>query len=177
MAASAVTVAAAVLLAVAACSPGAPAGGSAAAASNPAPSAAACPYQSSGVIGFAASGRRPEGKIVLGRISVRPGYGQPALRVGGRWPYWQKNGIEIMAGTPVVLISLPESWRQRAAITWGTSGTVSSLRLTSCARPARVWDGYAGGFYLRSAAACVPLVFRIGDRSATILFSVGRRCG
>jgi hypothetical protein len=89
--------AAAVLLAVTACTPGAPAGGSATAASNPAPSAAACPYQSSGVVGFAASGR--------------------------------------------------------------------------------VWDGYAGGFYLRSAAACVPLVFRIGDRSTTVLFSVGRRCG
>jgi len=177
MAASAVALAAAVLLAVTACTPGGPTGGPAAAASNPALSVAACPYQSSGVVGFAASGRRPEGKIVLGRISVRPGYGGTALRVGGRWPYWQKNGIEILAGTPVVSISLPKSWRQRAAITWGTSGTVSSLRLTSCARPARVWDGYAGGFYLRSDAACVPLVLRIGDRSTTVLFSVGRRCG
>jgi hypothetical protein len=49
--------------------------------------------------------------------------------------------------------------------------------VTACARPARVWDGYAGGFYLRSSAACVPLVFHNGDRSTTVLFSVGRRCG
>jgi hypothetical protein len=77
----------------------------------------------------------------------------------------------------MVSVSVPESWRQRAAITWGTSGTVSSLRLTACLRPPGIWGFYAGGVYVRSAGACVPLVFRIGTRSATVRFSVGRPCG
>ena len=35
---------------------------------------------------------------------------------------------------------------------------------------------YSGGFFLRSRAACVPLVFRVGSRSAVVRFGVGRRC-
>ena len=35
---------------------------------------------------------------------------------------------------------------------------------------------YAGGFFLRSPSVCVPLIFRVGARSATVRFGIGRRC-
>ncbi len=36
--------------------------------------------------------------------------------------------------------------------------------------------GYAGGFYLRSASGCVPLLVEIGRRAATLRFAIGRSC-
>jgi hypothetical protein len=36
---------------------------------------------------------------------------------------------------------------------------------------------YSGGFFLRSPGACLPLTFRVGQRSATVRFGLGRRCG
>jgi hypothetical protein len=42
---------------------------------------------------------------------------------------------------------------------------------------AKVGFAYAGGFQLRVRAACVPLVFRVGRRSATARFGLGRACG
>jgi hypothetical protein len=145
-------------------------------ASKSAQSASDCSVTPNGVVGYATSGLESGNVIVLGRVSVHPGYFRPTVPVSGPWPYWQKNGIEILAGTPVVSISVPESWRQRAAITWGNNSIVSALRLTACSRPAGVWDGYAGGIYLRSAAACVPLIIRIGDRSVTVRFGIGQHC-
>jgi hypothetical protein len=116
---------------------------------------------------------------VLGRVSVYTGYSQMPVPVPGHgpWRYWQKRGILILAGTGPVVVSVPSSWRQRAAITYGTYGVVSSLVLTSCRQPPGVWDGYAGGIYLRTAASCVPLVFARGKQSVTVRFSVAGRCG
>jgi hypothetical protein len=94
----------------------------------------------------------------------------------GPWRYWQKRGILILAGTGSVVVSVPPSWRQQAAITYGTYGIVSSLVLAACQQPSGVWDGYAGGIYLRAAASCVPLMFTIGTRSAIVRFSVAGRC-
>jgi hypothetical protein len=142
--------------------------------------ASACPYQSSGVSGFARSpGLAAGSQLVLGRISVYTGYSQMPVPVQGNgpWRYWQKRGILIPAGTDPVLVSVPPSWRQRVAITYGTNGIVSSLVLTACRQPSGVWDGYAGGIYLRVATSCVPLVFAIGNRSVTVRFSVAGRCG
>lgn len=115
---------------------------------------------------------------MLGRISVQTGYLQMPVPVTGNqpWRYWEKRGILILAGTGPVLVSVPPSWRQRAAITYGTKGIVSSLVLTACQQPAGVWAGYAGGIYLRAATSCVPLVFAIGNRSITVRFSVAGRC-
>jgi hypothetical protein len=142
--------------------------------------APACPYQSSGVSGFVSSPDLPAGnQLALGRISVYTGYSQMPVPVTGNgpWRYWQKRGILILAGTGPVLVSVPPPWRQRAAITYGTHGIVSSLVLTACRRPSGVWDGYAGGIYLRAATSCVPLVFATGNRSITVRFSVAGHCG
>jgi len=38
------------------------------------------------------------------------------------------------------------------------------------------WNPYSGGFLLKTQSACVPLTFRVGSRSATVRFGVGKRC-
>jgi hypothetical protein len=141
--------------------------------------APACSYQSSEVSGFVRSPGHPAGsQLVLGRISVQTGYLQMPVPVTGSepWRYWQKRGILIQAGTGPVLVSVPPSWRQRAAITYGSQGIAGSLVLTACQQPAGVWAGYAGGIYLRAITSCVPLVFTIGTRSVTVRFSVTHQC-
>jgi hypothetical protein len=135
--------------------------------------------QSAGVTGFATSpGLGPGSQLVLGRISVSTSYSQLPVSVAGNgpWRYWQKRGILIWAGTGTVVVSVPLPWRHQVAITYGTYGIVSSLVLTVCQQPSDVWDGFAGGIYLRNAVACVPLIFTIGKRSVTVRFSVAGRC-
>jgi hypothetical protein len=127
----------------------------------------------------------PGGKIVLGVISLGPDFLQPTVPVHqGWWRYWQKHGLEILDGHQTVTITVPSAWRNRAAITWGANvGIVSTLRLPGtlltpgCPAGPLTWNGYAGGFYLRSSSACVPLVFAVGRRSAVVRVGVGRRCG
>jgi len=75
------------------------------------------------------------------------------------------------------MVTVPATWRKRVAITWGNNtGIVSALRIAGCPVPPHVWNAYAGGFYLRSRSACVPLIFRVGGKSATVRFGVGQRC-
>ena len=127
----------------------------------------------------------PGGKIVLGVISLGPDVLQPPVPVHqGWWRYWQKHGLWIWTGHQAVTITVPKAWRNRAAITWGVNaGIVSTLRLPGtllspgCPVGPGTWNGYAGGFYLRSSSACVPLVFGLGRRSAVVRVGVGRRCG
>jgi hypothetical protein len=120
-------------------------------------------------------------EMVLGSVSIQSGDFGPASASPQPvpWRYWQKRGLFIKAGAPPLTISVPTSWHNRVAFTWGVgNGPVTgSLRLTTCAQPSGVWDAYAGGFYLRTPSACVPLVFRIGSRSVTVHFSIGHSCG
>jgi hypothetical protein len=62
-------------------------------------------------------------------------------------------------------------------IAWGDGGG-SALRFASCPayEPKKPWNGYAGGFFLRSGSACLPLIFRVGHRTETVRFGLGRRC-
>jgi hypothetical protein len=121
---------------------------------------------------------RPDGyRLVLGAFSVPPAYLRQVTRVGGNWPYWRKAGLVIRAGAPAATVTVPRAWRSRAAIIWGNAGRpASSLRFARCSGRAREGRAYAGGFYLRARSACVPLVFRVGVRSATVRFGIGRRC-
>jgi hypothetical protein len=127
----------------------------------------------------------PDGKIVLGVISLGRDFLQPAVAVHqGWWRYWQKHGLWILDGHQRVTITVPEAWRSRAAITWGVNvGIASTLRLPGtlltpgCPAGPLTWNSYAGGFYLRSRSACVPLVLAVGRRSAVVRVGVGRRCG
>jgi hypothetical protein len=125
--------------------------------------------------------RRLRNRLVLGVVSVPPAYLQQVVPTHREpwahgWDYWRKAGLVVRAGSAVVGVSVPKAWRNRVAITWGT-GIVSSLRITGCPGPSNVGNAYAGGFYLRSRSACVPLIFRVGTRSATVIFGLGQTCG
>jgi len=78
-----------------------------------------------------------------------------------------------------VIVSVPRAWPTHAAVTWGNAtGGVSRLRIARCPRtePTKPGNAHAGGFYLRSRSACVPLTFSVGGRSATARFGLGRPC-
>lgn len=121
---------------------------------------------------------KPE-RVVLGVAAVPPAYlPQTVATASATWPYWSKSGLVIKANSPPVDVSVPSRWRTRVSITWGNRGG-SELRIASCPATTALgnWNPYTGGFYLRSRAACVPLTFRVGSRSATVRFGVGKRCG
>ena len=124
--------------------------------------------------------RQPEHRYrtVLGAVSVPPAYLQQVEGPEpGAWPYWRKSGLVVKAGAGPVTVSLAPAWRGRAAIAWGNGGhgPFNSIRLARCANGSGGY-AYAGGFSLRSPSACVPLIFRVGSRSETVRFGVGRRC-
>jgi hypothetical protein len=171
---SATSLAGAVLAAACTAGTGTPAAGSPPAARQ----AAAAPAGACG-LPLASTTGPAAGRIVLGGISIASGAAvHPAVRVDqGWWRYWQKTGLEIRAGSQAVTITVPRAWRARAAITWGVNtGIVSRLRLPGCRAARGTWNAYAGGIYLRSSSACVPLVFGVGQRSAVIKVGVGRHC-
>ena len=121
---------------------------------------------------------RPE-RVVLGVAAVPPAYIPQTVPSGVRkWPYWSKSGLVIRAHSPPVLVSVPRRWRKRVAITWGNVDVASALRIASCPPSSSLgaWNPYSGGFYLRSRSACVPLTFRVGSRTSTVRFGVGKRC-
>jgi len=122
-------------------------------------------------------------RLVLGVVSVPPAYlGQIVPTKHKPWVYWRKAGLVIRADSARVSVIVPKAWRKRVAITWGNStGIVSSLRIPGCPAPLsgeqpRGGNAYAGGFYLRSRSACVPLIFGVGKRRATARFGLGRVC-
>ena len=123
--------------------------------------------------------RQPEHRyrIVLGAFRCRPRTCRGRGPGAGRWPYWRKSGLVVKAGAGPVTVSVAPAWRGRAAIAWGNGGhgPFNSIRLARCANGSGGY-AYAGGFSLRSPSACVPLIFRVGSRSETVRFGVGRRC-
>lgn len=82
---------------------------------------------------------------VLGVLAVPPARLEQAAPTATRpWAYFAKYGIAVRAGSPAVLITVPETWRHRAGIGWGNNlGVVSSLRLLSCPRQPGAWNVYA----------------------------------
>lgn len=124
--------------------------------------------------------RNPEHRYrtILAAISVPPAYMQQVSAVdAGRWTHFRKQGLVVRAGAGPVTVSVASAWRNRAAILWGNGGhgPFSSIRIARCAGGSGGY-AYAGGFFLRSASACVPLVFHVAGRSQTVRFGVGRRC-
>jgi hypothetical protein len=130
-----------------------------------------CPYRGS-------SDPRYRYRSVLGVVSVPPAYISQVVRLrDSAWPYWEKAGLVVRAGRGPVTVSVPSAWRKRASITWGgNTGIVSSLRILRCGSSPRQGNAYAGGFYLPSRSACLPLVFQAGGHTATVRFGLGRRC-
>jgi hypothetical protein len=123
---------------------------------------------------------RPENRYrqVLGVVAVPPAFMRQVVPTRQMpWAYWRKQGLVVSASGKAVNVTVPKSWRRRAAITWGNGiRPVSSLRIEGCHTSAGIGYAYAGGFLLRSPSACVPLVFSVGSRRATVRFGVGQRC-
>jgi hypothetical protein len=117
-------------------------------------------------------------RVVLGVVDVPPAYIPQTVRGEGRWRYWSKAGLVVRAGSPPVVVRVPPAWWDRVAITWGDGGPAAALRIASCPPSTSLdgWNPYSGGFLLKTRSACVPLVFRVGSRSATVRFGVGKRC-
>ena len=129
------------------------------------------------VTGQAKTGRDGGYRVVLGIVSVPPARLRQVVASGSRrWPWWRKAGLVVRASDTPVTVSVPRAWRTRAAITWGDSGTVAALALAPCPSSPSLWNAYAGGFLLRSRAACVPLTFSVAGRSRTVRFGLGRAC-
>jgi hypothetical protein len=118
-------------------------------------------------------------RLVLGAVSVPPAYLGQVVPTGEKpWAYWRKAGLVVRADGQAVSIRVPPGWHGRAGITWGNggNGVLDSLRIAGCSGGAARGLSYAGGFYLRSPSACLPLVFRVGRRSETVRFGIGRHC-
>jgi len=124
----------------------------------------------------AKSGHEGGYRVVLDVVSVPPARLIHVAPTGRRpWAYWRKAGLVVRADAPPVTVSVPAEWRNRAAITWGT-GIVSALQIASCPGGPDAWNAYAGGFYLTTRSACVPLRFIVGDQSRVVRFGLGRAC-
>ncbi len=117
-------------------------------------------------------------RLVLGGVSVPPAsLPKTAGSSDPSWQYFLKAGLVVRAGRAPITVTVPRAWRGRAAISWGNGlGVASTLQITGCPPSPDSWNAYAGGFYTRSASACVPLTFRIGAHSQTVRFGIGRRC-
>jgi hypothetical protein len=118
-------------------------------------------------------------RVVLDVVSAPPVYLADVVRDPASAPflYWRKAGIAIRASSAAVSVSVAKEWRDRVRIVWGAPGTpAATLRFAPCPSPVKTWNGYSGGFMLRTRSACVPLVFAVGDRRATLRFGIGRHC-
>ncbi|HEY3185692.1 MAG TPA: hypothetical protein VGJ77_22800 [Gaiellaceae bacterium] len=118
----------------------------------------------------------PLERVLLDRIAVarRDGLGEPHATAPPPFRYFSKTGLMVRRGRTTVDLIVPRSWRSRFAIGWGAGGYVSSLRILGCSS-AEEWLMYTGGFYV-SRLACVPLVVRVGARTAHVRFGIGKRC-
>ena len=131
------------------------------------------------IIGTAKTGHDSGYRVVLGVVSAPPASLQDPVYVAdfAPFPYWLKAGMVIRAGSRPVTVSVPEAWRRRERIGWGNPATPTTVvRFAACPSLARTWNAYSGGFFLRTRAACVPLRFAVGERSAKMRFGLGRHC-
>jgi hypothetical protein len=127
---------------------------------------------------IAATGFR--GRLVLAAVLVPPAHiTQSAPTESTPWTHFSKWGLVIRGGPGAdVSVTVPLAWRRRVAISWGNGGhgVFHTLRFPRCGSDPARGNAYAGGFYLRRAADCVPLRFRVGTRTQLVWFGIARRC-
>jgi hypothetical protein len=108
----------------------------------------------------------------------------PAGADGTGWQF-AKDGLLIRRGASFDLI-VPDDWRGRLRIGWGSSAKASDrVRVPGCrptgtiAQPHYLasddWLAYAGGYWV-SEAACVPLIVKAGQAERTVNIGVGTAC-
>lgn len=118
-------------------------------------------------------------RLVLDAFSVPPAFlsqinpsGEPP------WRYFSKWGMVVRSDGRTATVTVPPAWRDRLAISWGNAGhgVFQSIRFAGCRYGRDVGNAYAGGFFLTSRSACVPLIFSVGTRQTVFRFGIGRRC-
>jgi hypothetical protein len=123
--------------------------------------------------------RRHRFRQVLGAASVPPAFVEQVSPTRSQpWTHFAKHGLVVRSGLAPLTVTVPRAWRARAGIVWGNGGlgVFHTIRIAACPAEPIHGNAYAGGFFLRQPAACVPLVFISAGRSATVWFGVGRRC-
>jgi hypothetical protein len=131
------------------------------------------------IIGTAQTGRDGGRRIVLGIVSAPQAFLPQLVRVPefAPFPYWQKAGMVIRSSGKPVTVTVPKPWRSHLRIGWGNPAPeATAVTFAPCSSSSPTWNAYAGGFFLRGGAACVPLAFSVGNRHATLRFGVGRKC-
>lgn len=130
------------------------------------------------IVGTATSGRDSGYRVVLGVVSAPPADLPGVVHVPGSapFPYWQKAGLVVRGGRQPVTVTVPRGWRSRVRVGWGNPATPAAVVRFAACPSSHAWNGYAGGFFLRARSACVPLVFAVGGRRATLRFGLGSRC-
>ena len=116
-------------------------------------------------------------RSLLNAVSVPPAYLQQVVATE-QWPwrYWHKAGLGVRA-RHALTITVPPRWRTRAAIDWGNrGGPYETLHIAACPGSPHSGNAYAGGLYLHPPSACVPLIFTVDGRSATIRFGLATHC-
>lgn len=128
--------------------------------------------------GTSPSGTTDGYRVVLGIVSVPPPVLRPVVRTkSGPFPFWQKAGLAIHPTRKAVSVIVPRAWRERVAIVWGNSESPGkSLKFQPCPYGHLGWNGYAGGFYLLKRRECVPLIFKVANRSKIVRFGFDKRC-
>jgi len=123
---------------------------------------------------------RYRSRPVLDAVSVPPAHVPGSSPTESTpWTHFSKWGLVIRGGAGAdVSVTVPRAWRNRVAISWGNAGHVvyHTLRFPRCGDDAMRGSAYAGGFFLRRAADCVPLRFRLGTRTKLVWFGIVRRC-
>jgi hypothetical protein len=116
-------------------------------------------------------------RLVLDGVLAPAFYLGGGVRTSGRFPYWWKAPVMIHASSGVLTVRVAKPWRDRVRVVWGVPGTPAPVvRFAACPSSVDTWNGYSGGFLLRTKAACVPLIFTLGGRQATLRFGLGRHC-
>lgn len=124
------------------------------------------------------SNRRDQARLILNSVMAPPAYLVQTSPTGRTpWRYFSKRGMVVKNGKSVT-ITVPMAWRERVGISWGNAGhgVFHTIRIAACGSDPKRGNAYAGGFFLRSSSACVPLVFHAGNRQQKVWFGVGRRC-
>jgi hypothetical protein len=123
---------------------------------------------------------RYRARLVVDAVSVPPAQIPGSSPTGEQpWTHFSKWGLVIRGGAGAdVSVTVPRAWRSRVAISWGNAqhGVFHTLRFPRCGDHAGRGNAYAGGFFLRRPADCVPLRFRVGTRTTLVWFGIVRRC-
>jgi len=110
----------------------------------------------------------PKATLLLGRDAWHH------VPVGGS--AFVKYGVGVTPGSLVTLV-VPLQWRETYALAFHgvRREGVDTLHLTPCppsSGPTTVWTGG----YLVTRPACVPLIVRVGSKTARVSIALGDRC-